>query len=304
MNNNISFLIGNTPLYEIKNMESYLKLSSSIYCKLEMFNLTGSVKDRAALFMIEAAEKSGKLKNGGTIIEATSGNTGIGLAAIGVSKGYKVIIVMPETMSQERQSLMKSYGAQVILTPGQGGMQASIEKALELKANIPGAFISSQFDNPNNPNAHYKTTGVEIYNQTNGKIDAFVAGVGTGGTISGVGRYLKERNPNIKIIAVQPLASEVLTGGKPGPHNIQGIGANFIPKNYDKTVVDEIISIDGSKAFQRMRELAKKEGILAGISSGAAIEAAIEVSNKYKNIVVLLPDSGSRYLSTGLFEEE
>ena len=230
MNNNISFLIGNTPLYEIKNMESYLKLSSSIYCKLEMFNLTGSVKDRAALFMIEAAEKSGKLKNGGTIIEATSGNTGIGLAAIGVSKGYKVIIVMPETMSQERQSLMKSYGAQVILTPGQGGMQASIEKALELKANIPGAFISSQFDNPNNPNAHYKTTGVEIYNQTNGKIDAFVAGVGTGGTISGVGRYLKERNPNIKIIAVQPLASEVLTGGKPGPHNIQGIGANFIPR--------------------------------------------------------------------------
>jgi len=305
--NNVTQLVGNTPLIRIDRLKEAYKVNSFLFGKLEMFNLTGSVKDRPALFMIEAAEKQGLLKKGGTIIEATSGNTGIGLAAIGISKGYQVILTMPETMSKERQSLLKAYGAKIVLTSGKLGMKGSLDKAVELNKSIEGSFICSQFSNKNNPLAHYSTTGPEIWEAMDGDVDVFIAGVGTGGTISGVGKFLKEKNPNIKIIAVEPKKSPVLSGKKAGPHNLQGIGANFVPDNFDRSVVDEIMQIDEESSYKGMRDLSQYEGILAGITSGSALAAALKVSArseyKNKNIVIMFPDTGSRYLSTGLFEE-
>ncbi|EJD65007.1 cysteine synthase A [Scardovia wiggsiae F0424] len=301
-------LIGNTPLLEFTHFESDLDLKAKVYGKVEAFNLTGSIKDRAALYMIEAAEREGKLKPGSTIIEPTSGNTGIALSAIGSAKGYKVILVMPDTMSVERRRLMKAYGAEIVLTDGAKGISGSIEKAGELLAEIESSFMPDQFSNAANAQAHYETTGPEIWRDTDGDVDVLVSGVGTGGTITGAGRYLKEQDSHVKVIAVEPNSSAVLSGDKPGPHKIQGIGTGFIPGVLDTAVYDEIIRITNEDAFATGAAVARKEGILAGISSGAAVSAALQIAqreeNAGKNIVVILPDSGDRYLSTPLFAAE
>ena len=303
----ITDLVGNTPLMELENLENAEGLQAKLFAKLEYFNPAGSVKDRVAKAMIEDAEKKGALKPGSVIIEPTSGNTGIGLAAVAASRGYRIIIAMPETMSIERRNLMKAYGAELVLTDGAKGMKGAIEKAEELAREIPNSFIPSQFTNPANPQAHFDTTGVEIWNDTDGKVDIFVAGVGTGGTITGTGKYLKSKNPDIKIVAVEPKSSPVLSGGAPGPHKIQGIGAGFIPEALDTSVYDEIITVDNDDAFAAGRKIAHSEGILVGISSGAAVWAAEELAkrpeNKGKIIVALLPDTGERYLSTPMFAE-
>ena len=300
-------LIGKTPLLELTHIEQEYGLEARILAKLECFNLSGSVKDRIAKAMIEDAERAGKLQPGATIIEPTSGNTGIGLASVGTSKGYKVVLVMPETMSVERRQIMKAYGAELVLTEGAKGMKGAIEKAKELAANTPGSFLPGQFANPANPKIHRETTGPEIYEDTDGNVDIFVAGVGTGGTITGVGEYLKEKNPNLKIVAVEPASSPVLSTGKAGPHKIQGIGAGFVPEILNTGIYDEIISVEDRDAFATGKQIGKQEGILVGISSGAAVWAAIEVAkrpeNAGKTIVVLLPDTGDRYLSTALFAD-
>ena len=298
-------LIGNTPLVEVGHIEEKFGLKARVLVKLEYFNATGSVKDRVAKAMIEDAEKKGILKPGATIIEPTSGNTGIGLAAIATAKGYRTIIVLPETMSVERRNIIKAYGAEIVLTPGYKGMTGAIAKAEELKKEIEGSMIAGQFVNPANPEAHRRTTGPEIWNDTDGEVDAFVAGVGTGGTITGVGEYLKSKNDKIEIIAVEPATSPVLSQGKPGPHKIQGIGAGFVPDTLNTKVYDEIIAVENDDAFAAAKEIASAEGILVGISSGAAYFAAKQIAERPeyagKNIVVLLPDSGDRYYSTPLF---
>ena len=300
-------LIGNTPLVEFTKLEEKYGVEAKLLAKLEYFNPAGSVKDRIAKEIIEDAEAKGELKPGSTIIEPTSGNTGIGLAAIAAAKGYKLIIVLPETMSVERRNIIKAYGAEIVLTEGAKGMPGAIAKANELKDSIPGAVILGQFDNPANPEAHRKTTGPEIWEQTDGKVDIFVAGVGTGGTLTGVGEYLKSKNPDVKIVAVEPAASPVLSTGTPGPHKIQGIGAGFVPSILNTSIYDEIITIENDDAFTEGKRFARSEAILVGISSGAALKAASILAsrdeNKGKNIVVLLPDSGDRYLSTPLFSE-
>lgn len=299
-------LIGNTPMLEVKNIEKLKNLQAKVLVKLESFNPGGSVKDRAALAMIEDAEKKGVLKPGATIIEPTSGNTGIGLAWIGRAKGYKVILTMPESMSMERRQLLKAYGAQLVLTPAAEGMSGAVKKAEELCSATPGGVILQQFANPANPEIHTLTTAPEIFRDTEGEVDIFVAGVGTGGTVSGTGRGLKGIKPEVEVIAVQPAASPVLTGGKPGAHKIQGIGANFIPQNYDASVVDRVVDVSDQDAIATTLMLAEQEGTLAGISSGAALYAAIKEAekpeNKGKTIVALLPDTGERYLSTGIFD--
>lgn len=304
----ITDLIGHTPLVELNKYSAQRGLETPVLAKVEFFNPGGSVKDRIALAMIEAAERDGKLKPGATIIEPTSGNTGVGLALVSAVKGYKLILTMPETMSIERRNLVKAYGAQVKLTSGKDGMPGAIKAAEELRDSIPGSVILEQFENPANPQKHYETTGVEIWDDTDGKVDIFVAGVGTGGTISGIGRRLKEKNPNVKIIAVEPTTSPVLNGGKPGPHKIQGIGAGFVPKTYDPDVIDEVFDVDNDAAILAGRQLAQQEGLLVGISSGAAAYAATEIAkrpeNKGKTIVALLPDTGERYLSTVLYAFE
>ena len=301
-------LIGHTPLLEMNKFSKAKNIDKSIIAKVEYFNPGGSVKDRIALAMIEDAEKAGKLQPGATIIEPTSGNTGVGLALVSAVKGYKLILTMPETMSIERRNLVKAYGADVKLTSGKEGMTGAIKAAEELHENIPGSIILQQFENPANPQEHYETTGQEIWEDTDGKVDIFIAGVGTGGTISGIGKALKEKNPNVKIIVVEPLTSPVLNGGQSGPHKIQGIGAGFIPKTYNANVIDEVFDVDNDDAIRTGRELAQEEGLLVGISSGAAAFAAIEIAkrpeNKEKNIVVLLPDTGERYLSTVLYAFE
>lgn len=303
----VTDLIGGTPLLELGNYNKKYKLSATVLAKLEYFNPAGSVKDRIAKVIIETAEQEGKLKSGSVIIEPTSGNTGIGLAAIAAVKGYKIILTMPETMSVERRALLKSYGAEIVLTEGAKGMKGAIEKAHVLAEETPGSFIPGQFENPANPKAHYTTTGPELWKDTGGKIDILVAGIGTGGTISGTGRYLKEQNPNIKIIAVEPQDSPVLSKGQAGSHKIQGIGAGFVPDTLDKEIYDTIVTVSNENAFQTGKELAKTEGILCGISSGAALWAALQeaqkTENRGKNIVVILPDTGERYLSTPLFED-
>lgn len=300
-------LIGKTPLLELTHIEKELGLKAKILAKLEYFNPAGSVKDRIAKAMIDDAEESGKLKKGSIIIEPTSGNTGIGLSSVAAARGYKIIIVMPETMSVERRQLMKAYGAELVLTEGAKGMKGAIAKAKELAGEIPNSFIPSQFENPANPKIHFDTTGPEIYSDTDGKVDIFVAGVGTGGTVTGVGKYLKERNPKIKVVAVEPASSAVLSTGVAGAHKIQGIGAGFVPEVLDTSVYDEIITVTNEDAFSAGKEIGKKEGVLVGISSGAALHAAIELAkrteNAGKNIVVLFPDTGDRYLSTPLFNE-
>lgn len=302
-----SELIGNTPLVEVSNIEKELGLKAKVLVKLEYFNPAGSVKDRIALAMIEAAEKEGKLKPGSTIIEATSGNTGIGLASVGTAKGYKVILTMPETMSVERRNILKAYGAIIELTEGSKGMKGSIAKAEELAASIEGSFIPAQFENKANPAVHKATTGPEIWNDTEGEVDIFISGIGTGGTISGVGEFLKEKKPSVKVVAVEPTGSPILSEGKSGPHKIQGIGAGFIPDTLNTKIYDEIITVENEEAFEYGRLIASKEGILVGISSGAALFAAIEEAKKPENegktIVALLPDSGDRYFSTPLFTE-
>ena len=301
-------LIGNTPLLELGKFSASKNIETPVVAKVEYFNPGGSVKDRIALAMIEDAEEKGILKPGATIIEPTSGNTGVGLALVSAVKGYKLILTMPETMSVERRNLVKAYGAEVRLTPGKDGMAGAIKAANELRDSIPGAVILQQFENKANPKRHYETTGVEIWEQTEGKVDIFVAGVGTGGTVSGIGKRLKEKNPEVKVIAVEPLTSPVLNGGASGPHKIQGIGAGFVPKTYDASVVDEVFDVDNDDAIRTGRELAKQEGLLVGISSGAAAFAAAEIAkrpeNKGKRIVVLLPDTGERYLSTVLYAFE
>ena len=298
-------LIGKTPLVELNKYSAFRGLKTPLVAKVEFFNPGGSVKDRIALGMVEAAEKDGTLKPGATIIEPTSGNTGVGLALVAAVKGYKLILTMPETMSAERRNLVRAYGAKVELTPGKDGMSGAIKAAEKLRDSIEGAVILGQFTNPANPRKHYDTTAVELWNDTDGDIDIFVAGVGTGGTLSGSGKYLKERNPNVKIVAVEPTASPVLSGGKPGPHKIQGIGAGFIPQTYHAEVVDEILPVDNDDAIRTGRQLAQQEGLLVGISSGAAVFAAAELAlrpeNKDKKIVALLPDTGERYLSTVLY---
>lgn len=302
---NISELVGKTPLLEVSGYAKKSGCTATLLCKLEGKNPAGSAKDRVARQMIEAAEKNGTLKEGSCIIEPTSGNTGIGLAAIAASKGYRVILTMPETMSVERRKLIAAFGAEVVLTDGKKGMNGAIEKANELLSEISGSILAGQFTNPENPNAHYLTTGPEIWEDTDGKVDVFVAGVGTGGTITGVGRYLKEMNPDIKIVAVEPLDSPYLSEGRAGAHKLQGIGAGFVPEILDTKIYDEIIPVHHESAYEAARALAKTEGILVGISSGAALYAATEVAkrngNESKNIVVLLPDIGDRYLSTELF---
>ena len=300
-------LIGHTPLLELTHIEAQENLPAKILAKLEYFNPAGSVKDRIAKAMIDDAEASGKLKPGSVIIEPTSGNTGIGLAAVAAAKGYRIIIVMPETMSVERRQLMKAYGAELVLSEGAKGMKGAIAKADELAKEIPNAFIPGQFVNPANPKAHVATTGPEIWDDTDGKVNLFVAGVGTGGTVTGVGQYLKSQNPNVKVVAVEPASSPVLSKGTAGAHKIQGIGAGFVPDVLDTKVYDEIIAVTNEDAFAAGRLIGHKEGVLVGISSGAAVWAAIELAkrpeNKGKNIVVLLPDTGDRYLSTPLFAE-
>ena len=300
-------LIGKTPLLELSHIEKNLGLEATILAKLEYFNPAGSVKDRIAKAMIDDAEASGKLKPDSVIIEPTSGNTGIGLAAVAAARGYRIIIVMPETMSVERRQLMKAYGAELVLSDGAKGMKGAIAKAQELAEEIPNSFIPSQFTNPANPEAHRKTTGPEIFEDTDGKVDIFVAGVGTGGTLTGVGEYLKSKNPDVKIVAVEPASSAVLSTGVAGPHKIQGIGAGFVPEVLNTKVYDEIIPVTNEDAFETGRLIGKSEGVLVGISSGAAAWAAIQLAkrpeNKGKNIVVLLPDTGDRYLSTPLFAE-
>lgn len=300
-------LIGKTPLLALNNYGKELNLPANILAKLEYFNPAGSAKDRIAVAMIEAAEEVGLLKEGSTIIEPTSGNTGIGLASVAAAKGYQTILTMPDTMSVERRNLLKAYGAQLVLTPGELGMQGAIDKAVELAKLIEGAFIPGQFDNPANPKAHYETTGPEIWRDTEGKVDVLVAGVGTGGTLSGTAKFLKEQNPEIKIVAVEPDVSPVLQGGEAAPHKLQGIGANFVPKNYDASVADEVLGITAEDAYKTCRLLAKHEGLLVGVSSGAAAYAATLLAQreeyKDKNIVVILPDSGERYLSTPGFVE-
>ena len=300
-------LIGNTPLFKLNGFKKKYDLVADIYAKVEYFNATGSVKDRIARQMILDAEQSGALKPGSTIIEPTSGNTGIGLSAVGTSRGYKVIIVMPDTMSVERRKLMKAYGAQLVLTEGAEGMKGAIAKADELHAEIPDSWIAGQFDNPSNWKAHYNTTGPEIEKALEGKVDILVAGVGTGGTITGTGKYLKEKNPDLKVVAVEPASSAVLSGNKSGPHKIQGIGAGFVPKVLDTDIYDEIIPVSNEDAFETGASIGKTEGILVGISSGAALYAALQLAkkeeNRGKNIVVIFPDSADRYLSTGMFEE-
>ena len=299
-------LIGNTPLVEVGHIEEKFGLKARVLVKLEYFNATGSVKDRVAKAMIEDAEKKGILKPGATIIEPTSGNTGIGLAAIATAKGYRTIIVLPETMSVERRNIIKAYGAEIVLTPGYKGMTGAIAKAEELKNEIEGSMIAGQFVNPANPDAHRRTTGPEIWNDTDGEVDAFVSGVGTGGTITGVGEYLKSKNDKIEIIAVEPATSPVLSQGKPGPHKIQGIGAGFVPEILNTKIYDSVVPIDNDDAFEYARLISHTEGILVGISAGAALYAAIEWAKKPENegktIVALLPDSGDRYYSTSLFE--
>ena len=301
--NNIGDLVGNTPLMQAANLEKKLRLPSKIYLKLEYFNPTGSVKDRAVLAMLQAAERTGQLQKGGTIIEPTSGNTGIALAALGKALGYKVIIVMPESMSLERRQIVKALGAELILTPASGGMAGAIKEAEKLQAQIAGSMILGQFENPANVEAHRTGTGPEIYAETDGKIDIFVAGVGTGGTLTGVGEYLKSQNPKIKIVAVEPADSPVLSGGKAGPHKIQGIGAGFVPKILNRSIIDEIYKVTTEEAIEAARLLAETEGIMAGFSSGAALWAAIEEAKKSRDkiIVALLPDSGAKYLSTDLY---
>ena len=304
----IDALVGNTPLLQLERYGAYRKLNATILAKLECCNIAGSAKDRVALEMLRQAEESGALQRGGTIIEPTSGNTGIGLAAMAVSRGYRVILTMPASMSEERKTLLRAYGAELVLTDAEGGMSAAIEKAEELHRTIPNSFIAGQFENPANPAAHYKTTGPEIWRDSDGLVDIFVAGVGTGGTISGVARYLKEKNPNVRIVAVEPAASPLLSGGKAGPHGLQGIGANFVPKNYDASLVDEIIPITEAEAYNAARLLARTEGVLVGITSGAALRAADMLAqrpeNHGKTIVALLPDDGGRYLSTDLWKED
>ncbi len=298
-------LIGNTPLLELQKFSAFKGLETPITVKVEFFNPGGSVKDRIALAMIEDAEKKGILKPGATIIEPTSGNTGVGLALVSAVRGYHLILTMPETMSIERRNLVKAYGAEVRLTPGKDGMSGAIKAANELRDSIPGSVILQQFENPANPQRHYETTGQEIWNQTDGKIDIFVAGVGTGGTISGVARALKEKNPNVKVVAVEPASSAVLSGNPSGPHKIQGIGAGFVPKTYAGEYIDEILPVENDAAILTGRQLAQQEGLLVGISSGAAAFAASEIAkrpeNKGKKIVALLPDTGERYLSTVLY---
>lgn len=298
-------LIGNTPLLELGAYSAKRGIESPIVAKIEYFNPGGSVKDRIALAMIEAAEQSGQLKPGATIIEPTSGNTGVGLALVAAVKGYKLILTMPETMSVERRNLVKAYGASVELTPGKDGMAGAIRAAEKLRDSTPGAVILQQFENPANPQRHYETTGVEIWEQTGGKVDIFVAGVGTGGTVSGIGRRLKENNTNVRIVAVEPASSPVLSGGKSGPHKIQGIGAGFVPKTYDASVIDEVFKVENDDAIRTSRQLAAEEGLLVGISSGAAAYAATQIAlrpeNRGKRIVALLPDTGERYLSTVLY---
>ena len=300
-------LIGRTPLLELTNIEKKYDLKARILAKVEYFNPAGSVKDRVALMMINDAEEAGILTPESTIIEPTSGNTGIGLASIAAARGYRIIIVMPDTMSVERRQLMKAYGAELVLTPGAQGMSGAIAKAEELAKEIPGSFIPSQFTNPSNPKAHVTTTGPEIWEDTDGNVDYFVAGVGTGGTITGVGQFLKSKNPNVKVVAVEPASSPVLSQGHGGPHKIQGIGAGFVPKVLDTTVYDEIIPIENEAAFASGKEVGRTEGILVGISSGAALNAAIQVAqrpeNEGKTIVVLLPDTGDRYLSSPMFAD-
>ncbi|MBO7501114.1 MAG: cysteine synthase A [Fibrobacterales bacterium] len=300
-------LIGRTPLLELTHVEASNNLGAKILAKLEYFNPAGSVKDRIAKAMLDDAEKSGKLKPGSVIVEPTSGNTGIGLASVAAARGYRIIIVMPETMSVERRQLMKAYGAELVLTEGAKGMKGAIARADELAKEIPNAFIPGQFVNPANPKAHRETTGPEIWEDTDGKVDVFVAGVGTGGTVSGVGQYLKSKNPNVKVVAVEPASSPVLSKGVAGAHKIQGIGAGFVPDTLDTKVYDEIIAVENEDAFESGREIGRKEGVLVGISSGAALWAAKELAkrpeNKGKTIVALLPDTGDRYLSTALFAE-
>ena len=299
-------MIGGTPLLELTNLEKKLGLKAKVLAKLEYLNPAGSAKDRIARAMIDAAEREGRLVPGSVIIEPTSGNTGIGLASVAAARGYRVIIVMPETMSMERRMLMKAFGAELVLTPGAKGMTGSIEKAEELAASTPNSFIPGQFVNPVNAQAHYETTGPEIWNDTDGTVDVFVAGVGTGGTITGVGRYLKEQKADVRVIAVEPAASAVLSGGKPGPHGLQGIGAGFIPAVLDTGIYDEVIPVENEQAYEAARLIGKNEGVLVGISSGAALYAALELAKRDehagKTIVALLPDTGDRYLSTPLFE--
>ena len=299
-------LIGGTPLLELSGIEREYGLKARLLAKLEYFNPAGSVKDRVAKAMLDEAEKSGELRPGAVVIEPTSGNTGIGLAAVAAARGYKAVIVMPNTMSEERRRLVKAYGAELVLTDGKKGMTGAIEKAEELKAETPGSIIAGQFVNPANPKAHFETTGPEIYEDTDGKVDIFVAGVGTGGTVTGVGKYLKSKNPDIKIVAVEPSDSAVLSGKSAGPHKLQGIGAGFVPEVLDMSVCDEIMTVTSEQAFAAGREMGRREGVLVGISSGAALHAAKELAkreeNEGKTVVVLLPDTGDRYLSTELFE--
>jgi len=303
----ITELVGNTPLLELTHIEAEENIQATLLAKLESFNPAGSVKDRVAKAIIEDAEKTGRLKKGSVIIEPTSGNTGIGLASVATAKGYKTIIVMPETMSNERKMLIKAYGAELVLTEGSKGMKGASDKAEELSKEIPNSIIAGQFTNPINPKMHYDTTGPEIWADTEGKVDYFVAGVGTGGTLSGVGKYLKEQNPNVKVIAVEPETSPLLSKGQAGPHKIQGIGANFVPETLDKEIYDEIIAVPNDKAILTARKAAKQEGFLIGISSGAALWAGKQLAarpeNKGKNIVVIFPDGGERYLSTNLYDE-
>ena len=300
-------LIGNTPLLELTHIEKEEGLKATVLAKLEYFNPAGSVKDRIGKAMIDDAEKSGKLKPGATIIEPTSGNTGIGLAAVAAARGYRIIIVMPETMSVERRQLMKAYGAELVLTEGAKGMKGAIEKAEQLKKEIEGSFLAGQFVNPANPQAHYETTGPEIWRDTDGKVDIFVSGVGTGGTLTGTGRYLREKKPEVQLVAVEPKDSPVLSEGKAGSHKIQGIGAGFVPETLDTKIYDEVIAVPNEDAFKYGRQFSHVEGVLVGISSGAALAAAIELAKRPefagKNIVALLPDTGDRYLSTELFAE-
>lgn len=303
----ITDLIGSTPLLELRRYGQDHGLEAVLLAKLERSNPAGSAKDRVALHIIEAAEREGTLKSGATIVEPTSGNTGIGLAAVAAARGYHVILTMPETMSVERQALIRAYGAEIVLTPGSLGMQGAVDRANELTAAIPGALLAGQFDNPANPEAHYQTTGPEIWADTEGNVDIFVAGAGTGGTLTGTGRYLKEQNPAVQVVAVEPAASPLLTQGHAGPHGLQGIGANFVPENLDRSILDEILPVTDQAAYETGRELARREGLLVGITSGAAVWAAAELArrpeNRNKVIVALLPDSGERYLSTAMFAE-